>query len=98
FAKVKDIVTEILTQAINDNKGIELNTSSWRYGLKDTQPCREILKLYHDLGGEILTLGSDAHTPDYLYAHMNEARDILRDLGFKYFCTFEKMIPEFHEL
>lgn len=99
FAKVKDIVAEILTQAINDNKGIELNTSSWRYGLKDTQPCREILKLYHDLGGEILTLGSDAHTPDYLYAHMNEARDILRnEIGFKYICTFDKMIPVFHDL
>lgn len=99
FEKVKDIVTEILTQVINDNKGIELNTSSWRYGLKDTQPCREILKLYRDLGGEILTLGSDAHTPDYLYAHMNEARYILRnEIGFKYICTFDKMRPVFHEL
>ena len=99
FAKVKDIVTEILKTAINDNKGIELNTSSWRYGLKDTQPCREILKLYHDLGGEILTLGSDAHTPDYLYAHMNEARDILKnEIGFRHFCTFDKMRPFFHEL
>lgn len=99
FTKVRDVVAEILTLAISDNKGIELNTSSWRYGLKDTQPCRDILRLYRDLGGEILTLGSDAHTPDYLYAHMNEARDILKnEIGFRHFCTFDKMIPVFHEL
>ena len=99
FAKVKDIVTEILKTAIENHKGIELNTSSWRYGLKDTQPCREILKLYRDMGGEILSLGSDAHTPDYLYAHMNDARDILKnEIGFKYFCTFDKMRPAFHKL
>ena len=98
FAKVRDIVSEILKTAIDDHKGIELNTSSWRYGLKDTQPCREILKLYRDMGGEILTLGSDAHTPDYLYAHMDEAKNILRDLGYRYFCTFDKMRPVFHKL
>lgn len=98
FAKVKDIVAEILTTAINDGKGIELNTSSWRYGLKDTQPSREILKLYRDLGGEILTLGSDAHNPDYVGAHFDEGREILHSLGFRKFCSFEKMIPVFHEL
>ncbi len=99
FAKVKDFVTEILKRAIDEHKGIELNTSSWRYGLKDTQPSREILRLYRDMGGEILTLGSDAHRPDYLYAHMNEARDILKnEIGFRYFCTFDKMTPIFHEL
>ena len=46
FEKVKDVIAEILTVAINDGKGIEMNTSSWRYGLTDTQPCREILRLY----------------------------------------------------
>ncbi len=99
FVKVRDIVTEILRRAIDEHKGIEMNASSWRYGLKDTQPSREILRLYRDMGGEILTLGSDAHTPDYLYAHMNEARDILKnEIGFRYFCTFDKMKPIFHEL
>lgn len=98
FVKVRDIVAEILRTAIDDHKGIELNTSSWRYGLTDTQPSREILKRYLEMGGEILTLGSDAHIPDYVYAHMDEARDILRELGYRYFCTFDKMHPVFHEL
>ncbi len=98
FAKVKDIVAEILRTAIDDGKGIEMNTASWRYGLKDTQPCREILRLYRDLGGEILTLGSDAHTPEYVGAHMDEAREILRDTGFRRFCTFDKMNAIYHDL
>lgn len=98
FEKVKDVVAEILTTAIDDGKGIELNTSSWRYGLTDTQPCREILRFYRDLGGEILTLGSDAHNPEFIHDHMDEAREILRGLGFRRFCTFEKMRPVFHEL
>ena len=98
FEKVKDIIAEILGIAIRDGKGIELNTSSWRYGLTDTTPSREILELYRDLGGEILTMGSDAHNPNYLAAHFDEGREILRSIGFRKFCTFEKMRPEFHEL
>ena len=98
FAKIKDIVAEILTTAISDGKGIELNTSSWRYGLTDTTPSREILKLYRELGGEILTLGSDAHSPDYVGAHFDEGREILRSLGYRTFCTFERMTPTFHTL
>ena len=98
FAKVRDIVAEILKTAIQDGKGIELNTSSWRYGLTDTTPSREILKLYRDLGGEILTMGSDAHNPKYLAAHFDEGKEILRSLGYTSFCTFEKMKPVFHTL
>ena len=98
FANVRDIVAEILRTAIADGKGIELNTSSWRYGLPDTQPSMEILKMYREFGGEILTLGSDAHTPDYVGAHIDEGREILRGLGFTRFCTFEKMTPKFHTL
>lgn len=99
FVKVRDIVAEILTLAIRDGKGIELNTSSWHYGLADTQPSRDILRLYRDLGGTILTIGSDAHRPKYVADHMDDARAILRDeLGFRRFCTFEKMQPVWHTL
>ena len=99
FAKIRDVVAAILTEAIRDGKGIELNTSSWHYGLADTQPCRDILRLYRDLGGKILTLGSDAHTPKYLADHMDDGRAILRDeIGFTEFCTFERMRPVFHKL
>lgn len=99
FENVKDMVAEILKQAIRDNKGIELNTSSWHYGLADTQPSRAILKLYKDLGGKIITIGSDAHSTKYLADHLDDARAILKDeIGFTQFCTFDHMTPVFHNL
>ena len=99
YEKVKDLIAEILKLAIKDDKGIEINTSSWHYNLKDTTPSREILKLYKDLGGKIITMGSDAHSIKYLADHFADARKILKEeIGFKEFCTFEKMVPIFHEL
>ena len=99
FEKTRDIVAEILRTAIQKGKGIELNTASWRYKLEDIQPRREIMRLYRDLGGEILTIGGDAHRPERVAGNFDEARAILRDeLGFKRFCTFERMEPIFHEL
>ncbi len=99
FEKVKDLIAEILTLAIRDGKGIELNTSSWKYGLPDTQPSRDILRLYKDLGGRIITVGSDAHTAARMGDHLEEAYRILRDeIGFTHICTFDKMEPVFHSL
>lgn len=99
FEKEEDKIAEILKQAIRDDKGIEINTSSWHYGLKDTQPSRKILKLYKDLGGKIFTFGSDAHKTEYLGDHFKDAQRIVRDeIGLKQFCTFEHMEPVFHDI
>ena len=99
FDKVREFVVAILERVILDGKGLEVNTSSWRYELGDTTPSREILRLYRDLGGRVLTLGSDAHTPGQIAEHFADARAILRDeLGFKEICAFDKMTPTFHEL
>jgi histidinol-phosphatase (PHP family) len=99
FEAVQDMIAEILKQAIKDGKGIELNTSSWKYGLKDTQPSRAILRLYKDLGGKIITVGSDAHQAKMLADHLDDGYAILRDeIGFTEVCTFEKMRPKFHKL
>ena len=98
FAKIRDKVAAVLELAIADGKGIEINTSSWRYHLADTQPSRDILKLYKDLGGEIITIGSDGHTPSQLGAHYEEAAAILRDeIGFPAVYTFEKGQPCGHK-
>ena len=83
---------------IADGKGIELNTSSHRYGLKDSTPSVDILILYRSLGGRIITLGSDSHKPAHLGAYLQEAAGELRELGFTEFCTFERMRPIFHPL
>ncbi len=98
FGKVKPLVSEILKTAIRDGKGLELNTSYHRYGLQDTTPSVEILKLYRSMGGEILTIGSDSHEPGHLGAYIHEGKQLLESLGFRYFCTYDEMVPIFHKL
>lgn len=97
-ANARDIVAEILEEAIRRGKGIELNTSSIRYGLADLTPSTELLRLYRDLGGRILTIGSDSHKPEHLGAHIPMMRERLKDIGFTEFCTFQDMEPLFHKL
>lgn len=93
-----DIIEAILKQVIYDGKGIEINTSCYRYNLPDLTPSRNIISLYKDLGGEIITTGSDSHNPsqvayqfDYIYTYLKES-------GFKYVSTFNKMKPEFKKI
>ena len=99
FVENKEIITKILKYIIADGKGIELNTSSIKYKLDDLMPSRDILKLYLELGGEVLTIGSDSHCKkDLTNSHIEELKQELREIGFTKFCTFEKMKPTFHEL
>ena len=104
FAKIRDKIAEILKIVIADGKGIELNTSSVRYNIHNAQgeheltPSREILALYKELEGRIITVGSDSHKPEHLGAYIAEQSQELLKLGFKEICTFEKMQPIFHKL
>lgn len=98
FEKIEPLVKAILTQVIEDGKGIEVNTSSFRYGLDDLMPSKKILSLYQELGGTLLTLGSDSHAKDHLGAYIPEVKQQLKEMGFKTYCTFEKMKPSFHPL
>ena len=85
-----------LLHLIEKGKGIEVNTSGLdRCG--DFLPGMDYLKLFRDLGGEIITVGSDAHAPDRVGQHIDKALDILRDI-FGHVCTFQNRKPIFHKL
>lgn len=98
FEKIKPLIEEILKQVINDGKGIEVNTSSFYYGLGDLMPSRDILRLYYELGGRIITIGSDTHKKEHLGYNIEVVKEELKNIGFKYHCTFDSMIPIYHEL
>lgn len=98
FPKIKPLIEKILRIVISDGKGIEVNTSSYRYGLSDTTPALDILTLYRELGGKIITIGSDSHKPEHLGAHIKETKELLKSLGYTQFCTYKNMSPIFHEL
>ena len=96
FPANRDLVAATLEHVIAQGKGIELNTSSVRYGLADSQPAEEILRLYLDLGGSIITLGSDSHAPEHLGAYLRHFQRYLAGLGCEGFYTYDRMVPTFH--
>lgn len=91
-------IKKILKYLIENNKGIEVNTSHVRYGIKGITPSIEILKLYKKLGGTIITIGSDSHKKEHLGFLINESKDLLKSLGYTKFCTFDNMKPIFHDI
>lgn len=77
------LVDDILKAVIATGKGIEVNTAGWRYGLYRCQPSFDIIKRYKDLGGHIITLGSDSHNPTRINDHVWEGLMAIKEAGFK---------------
>lgn len=94
----KDTIDEILKVIISKNKGLDLNTSGYRYNLNCVHPSKEILARYKELGGTIITLGSDAHRKEDLQANFTDAINILKELGFTHVTHFKNRKPEFVEI
>ena len=63
YERYRDILDEILRTIIDKNLGIELNTGGFHYGLGEPNPCRAVIRRYRELGGEVITVGADAHAP-----------------------------------
>lgn len=93
-----DYIREILSSLICKGKGIEVNTAGIKYGLDNPNPCRDIVRFYRDLGGEIITTGSDAHKAEHLAYSYDIIPDFLISCGFNYYTIFSKRKPEYIKL
>ena len=98
YKKYAQEIDEILKKVIAMGKGIELNTAGWKYGLAFCHPHPEILCRYKELGGEIITVGSDAHKPEHVAYDFQKAADVLKACGFKYYTEFQDRKPIFKQL
>ncbi len=85
----------ILKTVIDNNMGIEINTSGLRSRAKRTMADFDIVKRYKQLGGKILTIGSDAHVRDDVGADLDIALDMARAVGFEHLTVFKDMMPIF---
>ena len=94
----KDVIDEMLKTIIENGKGIECNTSGYKYGLAVPHPKIEILKRYRELGGELITIGSDAHKTEHIAYEFQKAHKILKELGFSYYTVYKNCKPEFIKL
>ncbi|MEG1858348.1 MAG: histidinol phosphate phosphatase, partial [Pseudoflavonifractor sp.] len=87
-------IDALLRRIISDGRGMELNTWCGRT-VTDWFP---IFARYHELGGEIVTIGSDAHAPQNVGKGILEGCQLLQSLGFRYLTTYEKRRPGFVKL
>ena len=95
YHEYADVIDEILKTLIHNGKGLELNTAGWKYGLSFAHPHPDILKRYRELGGEILTVGSDGHRPEHIAYDFHRVNDLLKGCGFKYYTEFRQRKPYF---
>ena len=98
YNKYQDLIDPILKNLVETGRGLECNTGGYKYGLGHPNPAEDVLKRYLELGGEIITLGSDAHEPAHLAFDFARAREVLTGIGFRYYAVYSQRIPHFYPL
>ena len=92
----REVIDEILKVLVRKGKGLEINTSGVdRCG--DYLPPMEMVRRFRELGGEIVTIGSDAHRTNRVGQYSFAVCELLKDI-FGHVCTFENRQPVFHKL
>lgn len=95
YEKYQDLLDEILKVLVSKGIGLECNTAGFKYGLGHPNPTEKILCRYRELGGELLTLGSDAHAPEHIAYDFPRAGQLLKSCGFRYYTIFKHRKPYF---
>ena len=98
ISRYDDIIAESFRLLIQNGKGIEINTSGYRQGYGDSFPSLKYVKLFRDLGGEIISIGSDAHTVEDLGANIRDGMETALAAGFTRVCYYKNRQPHFMEI
>ena len=94
FKAYGDIISAILELLIRKDKALEVNTGGFKYGLGHPNPCEDVLKRYRELGGRLLTVGSDAHVPGFIGYEFDRTAELLKELGFREYALYRRRVPE----
>lgn len=98
YGEYADQTDEILKTLITDGKALECNTSPFAGGSSEPNPCRDVLVRYRELGGELITIGSDAHSTENIGCGFDRAGDLLKSCGFEYYAVYKNRKPIMHRL
>ena len=98
ISRYDDIIAETFRNLAQNGKGIEINTSGLRQGFGDCFPNLKYTKLFRDMGGEIISFGSDSHTVEDIGANIADGMRIARAAGFTRGAYFKKRKPYFIDI
>ncbi len=82
MSRFQPIVKEILATLAANGKALEINTSGLRSPGGFLLPTVEYIRLFRELGGKYITLGSDAHVPEHMAVGMREGIEAAKQAGF----------------
>ncbi len=91
--KFKGRIDEVLKALITKNKSLEVNTSGLRQKIGKTMPDLPILLRYRELGGKLITLGSDAHRWSDVGGGVEQGLHMLLKAGFTHFAVYSRNKP-----
>lgn len=95
MTRYEPVVDEIFRTLIRNGKGIEINTSELRGKTHMLLPDLPYVKRYRELGGEILTIGSDAHSVGDLGKNIADGIETAKLAGFDRIAVFRERMAEF---
>lgn len=98
YEEYSDVINEILVLLIEKEKALEINTGAFKFGLTEPNPCIATIKKYRELGGKLLTLGSDAHKPEQISVGYDKIAKILKECGFNSYFVYKNRTPIEYEL
>ena len=98
-----DRIDTLLRALMDNGKGIELNVADLAPGgRKDPLllpfPGVDVLRRYRELGGDIITVGSDAHNTHAAGVGIREGYELLAGIGFRYVAVYRRHKPEFKRI
>ncbi len=93
LSRYTDKIDTILRTLAQSGKALEINTSGLRQPLNETMPSAGIVKRFRELGGEYITVGSDAHYAQHLGANIGDGLEIAKECGFRYVSLFKDRNP-----
>ena len=88
-----DVIDSILRKIIHKGIALEVNTAGHRHNLGFAHPHDDVLKRYRELGGELVTIGSDGHKPEFLGLAFDSTCEMLKSIGFRYQTVFKERRP-----
>lgn len=89
----EDFFIKIFHTLIYREKALEINTSGLKTDWCSTMPYEELIKLYHSMGGRLITVGSDAHRAEHMCCGFDGTFDMLRRNGFTHYYYYKKRKP-----
>ena len=91
-------VDRILRTIVQKDIALEVNTSGITANGGMLMPEKDIVQRYLNIGGRIITLGSDAHIPENVDCGLAAGVAMLRTLGVTEVCYYQNRRPVYYPL